>query len=103
MKSSRTFSLLLAVLVPLSALAQAAAPQQPQRRKVSLQEALQLAARQGPEVAASRAQAAIAAASVKRAWTAWQPDITAVGTFDHTNAASVIPAGSLGPQQTQDI
>jgi outer membrane protein TolC len=68
----------------------------PQRRKVSLREALQLAAKQSPDVAAARAQAAITEAGVRRAWTAWQPDLSATGTFDHTNATSVIPAGAFG-------
>jgi outer membrane protein TolC len=70
---------------------------QPQRRKVSLREALQLAARQGPDVAAARAQAAVVHAGVEKAWTAWQPDISASGTFDHTSAPAEIPAGALGP------
>ncbi|HEX9579401.1 MAG TPA: TolC family protein [Myxococcales bacterium] len=61
-----------------------------------LREALQLAARQGPDVAAARAQAQIAEAQIRRAWTAWQPDLTANGTFDHTSAPSSIPAGALG-------
>ena len=69
----------------------------PQRRRVTLPEALQLAAKQSPDIAAARATAAIAEASVRRAWTTWQPDITAVGTFDHTSAPSSIPAGTLGP------
>ncbi|HEY4886751.1 MAG TPA: TolC family protein, partial [Myxococcales bacterium] len=68
----------------------------PQRRKVSLREALQLAAQQGPDVAAARALAAITQAGVQRAWTTWQPDIVATGTYDHTNAPSTIPAGALG-------
>jgi len=68
----------------------------PQRRKVSLKEALQLAAQQGPDVAAARALAAITQAGVQRAWTTWQPNIVATGTFDHTSAPSSIPAGALG-------
>src|SRR5438552_15212862 len=55
------------------------------RRQVSLHEALQLAARQSPDIAAARAQAAIVHASVNKAWTAWQPDLSASGTYDHTN------------------
>ncbi|TMA14114.1 MAG: TolC family protein, partial [Deltaproteobacteria bacterium] len=62
----------------------------PQRRRISLREALQLAAKQSPDVASARATAAIAEASVRRAWTAWQPDVTATGTFDHTNGISVV-------------
>lgn len=72
-----------------------------QRRQVSLREALQLAAKQGPDVAAARAQAAITEAGVRRAWTAWQPDVVATGTYDHTNAPSFIPAGSFGPGSPQ--
>ena len=74
----------------------------PQRRQVSLKEALQLTARQGPDVVAARAQAAITQAGVRRAWTAWQPDVVATGTFDHTNATAVLPAGTF-PGQTQPI
>jgi outer membrane protein TolC len=68
-----------------------------ERRKVPLREALQLASRQGPDIAVARAQAAIAQASVRRAWTAWQPDVSANGTFDRTSGYSSIPAGALGP------
>src|SRR6266403_1114128 len=75
----------------------------PQRRKASLREALQLAAKQGPDVAAARAQAAVVGAGVQRAWTSWQPDIVATGTFDRTNATSVLPPGTFGPSQTQPI
>jgi outer membrane protein len=69
----------LAVALPLAARAQQ------ERRTVSLREALQLAAKQGPDVAAARAQAALAEVSVERAWTAWKPDLVATGTFDHTD------------------
>src|SRR4051812_23158197 len=72
-----------------------------QRRQGSLREALQLAAKQGPDVAAARAQAAITEAGVRRAWTAWQPDVVATGTYDHTNAPSFIPAGAFGPGSPQ--
>jgi outer membrane protein TolC len=61
-----------------------------ERRQVPLREALQLAAKQGPDVAAARAQAAVAEAGIRRAWTAWQPDLSATGTFDHTNAISKV-------------
>ncbi|MCA1829809.1 MAG: TolC family protein [Myxococcales bacterium] len=77
--------------------AQRQAPPRPERRRVSLREALQLAARQGPDVAAARAQAAVVHAGVEKAWTAWQPDLSASGTFDHTSAPAEIPAGVLGP------
>ena len=89
----RNFSLLLAAAASVPALAQ---QQQAQRRTVSLKEALQLAAKQGPDVAAARAQAEIARAGVQRAWTAWQPDISATGTFDHTNGNAFFDLGSLG-------
>ncbi|MGZ6123800.1 MAG: TolC family protein [Myxococcales bacterium] len=65
----------------------------PQRRQVSLREALQMTVKQGPDIAAARAQAAIVQAGVRRAWTTWQPDITATGTFDHTNAPSSVNVG----------
>src|SRR2546423_7810261 len=90
MNALRSVALLLAALVPLSASAQQ------QRRKVSLHEALQLAARQGPDVAAARAQAAIVHASVNKAWTAWQPDLTANGTYDHTNGFATLDFSALG-------
>jgi len=64
------------------------------RRAVSLREALSLAARQGPDVAAARAQAAIAQAGVRRAWTAWQPDVTASGMLDHTSAPQEFVLGA---------
>lgn len=94
MNRLRTLALLLAATFPLTSSAQQP-PQQ--RRRISLKEALQLAAKQGPDVMASRAQAAIARSSVRRAWTSWQPDLSATGTFDHTSAPASIPAGSLGP------
>jgi outer membrane protein len=75
----------------------------PQRRRISLREALQLAAKQSPDIAAARATAAITEASVRRAWTTWQPDISAVGTFDHTSAPSSIAAGTLGPGSPEII
>ena len=65
----------------------------PQRRQVTLREALQLTARQGPDIAAARAQAAIAQAQVKRAWTAWQPDIALNGTYDHSFTPASFNAG----------
>ena len=74
---------LLAATLAVSASAQTETAQP--RRKVTLKEALQLAAKQGPDVTAARAQAAIQRASVNKAWTAWQPDVTASGTYDHTN------------------
>jgi outer membrane protein len=75
------------VAVALSVLAStAAAAAEPPRRPVPLREALQLAAKQGPDVAAARAQAAITRVGVERALTAWRPDLSASGTYDHTSA-----------------
>ena len=71
-----------AALVLLASTAAAAQ----QRRPIPLREALQLAAKQGPDVAAARAQAAITRVGVERAYTAWKPDLSATGTFDHTSA-----------------
>ncbi|MCA1826102.1 MAG: TolC family protein [Myxococcales bacterium] len=65
------------------------------RRQVSLHEALQLAAKQGPEVAAARAQAAIVHAGVDKAWTAWQPDLAVNGTYDHTNGTAAFDFGPI--------
>src|SRR3954463_1186322 len=107
MHMKRQAALLMAAVVAIStgASAQRQPPPAPeqgnaqaQRRKVALREALQLAAKQGPDIAASRAQAAVVHAGVEKAWTAWQPDITATGTFDHTSAPAEIPAGVLGPK-----
>ena len=66
------------------------------RRVVSLKEALQLAAQKGPEVAAARAQAEVVAAGVERAHTAWQPDLVATGSFDHTSAPQTFDPAKLG-------
>ena len=118
MNRSRKMALLLAAGAVGISLAAAAQQQQqqpgaiapppraqpgPQRRRVTLPEALQLAAKQSPDIAAARATAAIAEASVRRAWTTWQPDISAVGTFDHTSAPSSIPAGTLGRIEGDEI
>jgi outer membrane protein len=70
------------------------------RRQVLLREALQLAARQGPDVAAARAQAAIAQAGVERASTAWKPDVVATGTYDHTDGIQRIDLRALGLPST---
>ncbi len=102
---------LLAALSPLGALAQApastpqqapaaqpgpaAAPAPGTLRTVTLQEALSLAAKQGPDVAAARAQAAVAAAGVRRAWTAWQPEVTLSGQFVHTSAPATLDLGGF--------
>jgi outer membrane protein TolC len=67
-------------------------PPEPQRRVVSLREALQLTAKQSPDVAAARAQAAVTGVGVERAWNAWKPDLSATGTFDHTSAPSSFDA-----------
>src|SRR5438067_2030521 len=63
----RNFSLLLAAAASVPAFAQQ--QQQAPRRTVSLKEALQLAAKQGPDVAAARAQAQVTGASVNKAGT----------------------------------
>jgi outer membrane protein len=67
-----------------------------QRKPIPLRQALQLAARQGPDVVASRAQAAITRVGVERAYTAWQPDLSATGTYDHTSAPQVFNPAVLG-------
>src|SRR5260221_8777230 len=85
MNGTHLMAPLLAALLSVSASAQTSAPQ---RRKVTLREALQLAGKQGPDVAAARAQAAIADAQVRRAWAAGEPDLGADGTYDHTAAIS---------------
>jgi outer membrane protein len=114
---SLTLSLLFALPAAAQTAQQAPAAQQVQPdslagmnlRRVSLQEALQLAAKQGPDVAAARAQAAIAHAQVDRAWTAWQPDAVVNGQYDHTNGVAAVdfrpllaplglPLNSFGPQ-----
>src|SRR5438270_12084063 len=87
-----------------------AAPQQPagmappprveagrQRRKISLKEAMQLAVKQGPDVAAARALAEVTRANVRKAWTNWQPNVVATGQFDRTSAPSTTGANALGP------
>jgi outer membrane protein len=79
----------LLLLLSTTALAQ-------QRRPIPLREALQLAARQGPDVVAARAQAAITRVGVERAYTAWQPDLSAAGTYDHTSAPQIFDPALLG-------
>lgn len=64
-------------------------------REVSLKEALTLAAKQSPDIASARAQAEVARASVRRAWTAWQPDVTASGQFVHTTAPALLDFGQF--------
>src|SRR5438309_4053129 len=91
------------VALALSVLGSTAATADPPRRSVPLRDALQLAARQGPDVAAARAQAAITRVGVERAYTAWKPDLSATGTFDHTSAPQQFnPAvfGLSGPALT---
>src|SRR2546421_3258149 len=78
----------------------AAAAESP-RKQVPLRESLQLAARQGPDVAAARAQAAITRVGVERAYTAWKPDLTATGTYDHTSAPQVFDPEKLGLDLTR--
>ena len=70
-------------------------------RPVSLREALQLAAKQGPDVAVARAQARVAEVGVSRAYGAWRPDVSATGTFDHTSAPAEFDSGALIRQLSQ--
>ncbi len=65
------------------------------RRPVSLREALQLAAKQSPELAGARAQHAIAQAQVRKAWGAWRPELTASGQFVHTSAPAELDLGLM--------
>jgi outer membrane protein len=104
--------LLLASLSPLGALAQAPAlpgeapPQAPSAasgespapgtpRTATLRETLALAAKQSPDVAAARAQAAVAAAGVNRAWTAWQPELTVSAQYVHSSAPAEFDLGAI--------
>src|SRR5438552_19149834 len=84
-----------AALASLVLVSTAAAAESP-RKQVPLRESLQLAARQGPDDAAARAQAAIARVGVERAYTAWRPDLSATGTYDHTSAPQVFNPAVLG-------
>jgi outer membrane protein len=68
-----------------------------QARQVDFTEALQLAAAQNPAIAAARADAAVVRASVRRAAGAWQPDLIANGTYDHTTAAQYLNYGQIIP------
>ncbi|WP_224363677.1 TolC family protein [Hyalangium versicolor] len=112
---TRRVSLLVAtvMLAPLSASAQAPAAAAPSQapesavppvavveasargRQVALKEALALSAKQSPDIAAARAQAELARASVGRAWAAWKPDITATGQIVHTSAPSSLDLGQF--------
>ncbi|WP_309891018.1 TolC family protein [Archangium sp.] len=106
--------LLFAALSPLGALAQSpAAPQlTPQEtpaappvtvaapapgtlRTVTLREALTIAVKQSPEVAAARAQATVVSVGVRRAWTAWQPEVTLSGQFVHSSAEAQLDLGGF--------
>lgn len=64
-------------------------------REVTLKEALVLAAKQSPDIAAARAQAAIAQAGVRRAWAAWKPEVTAGGQAVHTSAPAELNLGDF--------
>lgn len=64
-------------------------------RPVTLREALMIAAEQSPELAAARAQQAIAQAQVRKAWGAWKPELTATGSLVHTSAPAVIDFGDM--------
>ena len=68
----------------------------PRRRVATIREALQLTAKQGPDVAAARAQAAVVEAGVKRAWTTWQPDVNVNGTWDHSFTPSSVQIPGVG-------
>ncbi|MBF5043064.1 TolC family protein [Aggregicoccus sp. 17bor-14] len=65
------------------------------RRVVSLKEALALAAKQSPDVAAARAQAEQADAAVSRAWAAWRPDVSASGQLVRSSAPAIFNFGDL--------
>jgi outer membrane protein TolC len=93
---------LLAALSPLSAPAQAPvqptpveAPAPDSLRTVTLREALELAARQSPDVVAARAQATVVTTGVRRAWTAWQPEVTLSGQFVHSSAEAQLDLGQF--------
>ncbi|WNG43665.1 TolC family protein [Archangium minus] len=105
---------LLAALSPLGALAQApaapaltpqpapaaqpglaVAPAPGTLRTVTLQEALTLAAKQSPDVASARAQSAVAAAGVRRAWTAWQPELTVSAQYVRSSAEALLDLGQF--------
>jgi len=103
---------LLAALSPLGALAQMAAdapravepaarpetvgaPAPGTLRTVTLREVLSLAATQSPDVAAARAQATVAAAGVRRAWTAWQPEVTLGAQYVHSSAEAQLDLGGF--------
>ncbi len=62
-------------------------------RPVPLAEAIHLAATSNPDASAARAQAAVSAATVDRATSAWLPEVTATGTFDHTTAPQTLDYG----------
>jgi outer membrane protein TolC len=64
-------------------------------RPVSLAEAVQLAASQNPDAAAARAQAVAADAVVEHADSAWLPELTANGTYDHTTAPQTLDYGQF--------
>lgn len=64
-------------------------------RPVDLTEALKLAAAQNPALAAARADAAVLQATVRRASSAWQPELIASGSFDHTSAPQFLNYGQF--------
>ncbi len=64
-------------------------------REVSLHEALVLASKQSPDIAAARAQAAIARAGVSRAWAAWKPEISFGAQAVHTSAPAELNLGDF--------
>ncbi|RJS23956.1 hypothetical protein DRW03_10060 [Corallococcus sp. H22C18031201] len=64
-------------------------------RALGLRGTLALAAKQSPDVAVARAQAAVVRASVQRAWSAWLPELTASGQLVRTSAPSVLDLGGI--------
>jgi outer membrane protein TolC len=64
-------------------------------RRVGLREMLQLVDKHSPDLGAARAGAQVAAEGIRRAWTAWQPDVSAGLTYDHTNAPAKLDLGGF--------
>ncbi len=97
MKGRPMHSLFATVLIAsLVASTPAPATQTPSpARPVSLREALQLAAQGSPDVAAARAQEAVARAGVRKAWSAWKPSLEARGQFVRTNAPASLDLGQM--------
>ena len=75
-----------------------AAPAPGTLRTVTLREALAIAVKRSPEGVAARAQATVVSVGVRRAWTAWQPEVMLSGRFVHSSARI---AASLEQQQSE--